>query len=86
MSVGKFEARAACNAEPVLYVMPVNVGINVIAGVVVGFATLPERPFALATETLVTVPEPPPPHELLLIQVPSEELKMRHWPFAGFVI
>lgn len=30
----------------------------VIAGVVVAFATLPEKPFAVATDTVVTVPDP----------------------------
>jgi hypothetical protein len=34
---------------------------RVIAGVVAGLATVPETPFAVATETVVTVPPPPPP-------------------------
>lgn len=33
--------------------------VNVIAGVVVGFATDPDTPFAVTTETDVTVPAPP---------------------------
>jgi hypothetical protein len=33
--------------------------IIVIAGVVVAFATVPEKPFAVATDTEVTVPLPP---------------------------
>src|SRR5580704_8365378 len=33
--------------------------VSVIAGVVVGLATVPEMPFAVTTETDVTVPEPP---------------------------
>src|SRR6185437_15273455 len=47
---------AAENAEPLLYPRPVKVGLRVIAGVVVGLATVPERPFAETTETLLTVP------------------------------
>ena len=34
--------------------------VRLIAGVVVLVATVPETPFAVVTETLVTVPEPPP--------------------------
>lgn len=33
---------------------------NVIAGVVVAFATVPDKPFAVTTERVVTVPLPPP--------------------------
>ncbi len=32
--------------------------IIVIVGVVVALATVPEKPFAVATDTVVTVPEP----------------------------
>jgi hypothetical protein len=35
--------------------------VIVIAGVDVAFATDPENPLAVTTETLVTVPDPPPP-------------------------
>jgi hypothetical protein len=35
---------------------PVAVVVSVIAGVVVGLATVPAKPFALTTETVVTVP------------------------------
>ena len=35
--------------------------VIVIAGVVVGVATLPLTPFAVTTLTDVTVPDPPPP-------------------------
>jgi hypothetical protein len=38
---------------------PVIVVESVIAGVVVGFATVPANPLADTTETVVTVPEPP---------------------------
>ena len=34
--------------------------VSVIAGVVVGLATEPETPFAVATETVDTVPNVPP--------------------------
>ena len=34
--------------------------VKVIAGVVVAVATVPETPLAVTTETLVTVPDPPP--------------------------
>jgi hypothetical protein len=37
---------------------PVMDVVRVIAGVVVGFATVPARPFADTTETLVTDPVP----------------------------
>lgn len=36
--------------------MPVTVVVSVIAGVVVAEATLPAKPLALTTETVVTVP------------------------------
>jgi len=39
-----------------------------IAGVVVAFATVPDKPFPADTDTLVTVPLPPlppPPHETI---------------------
>ena len=36
---------------------PVMLVVNVIAGVVVGLATVPVKPFADTTETVVTVPE-----------------------------
>jgi hypothetical protein len=46
--------------------LPANTGavtvvLNVIAGVVVAVATVPARPLAETTETLVTVPDPPLP-------------------------
>ena len=34
--------------------------VNVIAGVVVALATVPAKPFALTTDTVVTVPVPDP--------------------------
>ena len=37
---------------------PLIVVLNVIAGEVVGLATVPARPFELTTETVVTVPPP----------------------------
>ena len=37
--------------------------VSVIAGVVVAVATVPDTPLAVTTETLVTVPVPPPPAE-----------------------
>ena len=39
--------------------MPVILVVNVIAGVVVAVATLPAKPLADTTETLVTVPDKP---------------------------
>jgi hypothetical protein len=44
-----------------LVASPVNVALSVIAGVLAGLATVPEKPFAVTTETAVT--------PLLLIQV-----------------
>lgn len=43
---------------------PVTVVDSVIAGVVVGFATVPASPFADTTEMLVTAPLLPPAHEI----------------------
>jgi hypothetical protein len=50
--------------------------VIVIAGVVSAVATLPDTPFAVMTDTLVTVPLPPPPDELMtygLALVPAPE-------------
>jgi hypothetical protein len=41
--------------------MPVTVVESVIAGVVVGFATVPANPFAETTDTVLTVPDPDGP-------------------------
>jgi hypothetical protein len=46
---------------PLPFIMPLTLVDTVIAGVVVGVATEPPKPLALLTDTLVTVPEPPPP-------------------------
>ena len=43
---------------------------RVIAGVVVAVATVPDTPFALTTDTLVTVPEPPPPVQPVVVTPP----------------
>ena len=51
--------------------VPVMVVESVIAGVVVGVATEPFSPLAETTETLVTVPEPPPPAPGWLIPGPT---------------
>jgi hypothetical protein len=40
--------------------------VRVIAGVVVGFATVPDTPLAVTTETEATVPVPPPPASAVL--------------------
>lgn len=52
-------ADAADSAVPFPFTSPVTVVDSVIAGVVVALATVPARPFADTTETLVTVPVPP---------------------------
>ena len=44
---------------PLPYNMPEMLVVSVIAGVVVGFATVPAKPLADTTETVVT--EPPEP-------------------------
>jgi hypothetical protein len=49
---------AALIAVPLPCKIPVIVVESVIAGVVVAVATVPAKPFALTTETLVTVPVP----------------------------
>jgi hypothetical protein len=54
----KFPGLYADMAVPFPWRTPVIVVDNVIAGVVVGFATVPAKPFAVTTETLVTVPVP----------------------------
>jgi len=59
---------AAEIAVPLPCSIPVMVVDKVIAGVVVGFATVPARPLADTTDTVVTVPDPPPGGEA---QVPS---------------
>lgn len=46
-------------AVPLPLRIPVTVVERVIAGVVVGLATVPENPFAETTETESTVPVPP---------------------------
>lgn len=51
---------AAEMAVPLPFKIPVWFVVNVIAGVVVALATVPVKPFAVATDTVVTVPEPPP--------------------------
>ena len=43
---------------PLPFTIPVTVVESVIAGVVVAVATVPAKPFADTTETLVTVPVP----------------------------
>jgi hypothetical protein len=54
-------AVAAENAPPTPFTIPVTLVPRVIFGVVVGLVTDPVMPFALAaTDTLVTVPVPPP--------------------------
>lgn len=49
---------AAATAVPFPTRTPVMVVDRVMAGVVVAVATLPANPFAVMTDTLVTVPEP----------------------------
>jgi hypothetical protein len=46
--------------------------ISDIAGVVVGVATVPETPFAVTTETLVTLPEPPQGPASLMMFGPTQ--------------
>jgi hypothetical protein len=48
-------------AVPLPLSRPETVVVIVIAGVVVGLATVPANPLAAATEIVVTVPAPPPP-------------------------
>jgi hypothetical protein len=54
-------AVAALIAVPLPFRTPVMLVESVIAGVVVAFATVPANPLADTTETVVTVPDPPPP-------------------------
>lgn len=60
---------------PVVIVLPLTLvgviapSVNVIAGVDVGLATLPETPFAVTTLTLVTLPVPRPVAEIVMVFV-----------------
>ena len=47
---------AALIAVPLPFKTPVTLVVRVMAGVVVAVATVPAKPLAVATETLVTVP------------------------------
>ena len=49
----------AVRVSPLTVVGVIAPSVSVITGVVVAVATVPETPFALVTETLVTVPLPP---------------------------
>lgn len=49
---------AAAIAVPLPYNTPEMLVVSVIAGVVVGFATVPAKPLVDTTDTLVTVPVP----------------------------
>jgi hypothetical protein len=53
-------------AVPLPFNNPVTVVLIVIAGVVVALATVPANPLADATDTVVTVPEPPPAALIIL--------------------
>lgn len=46
---------------PLMVVGVIAPRVNVMVGVVVAVATLPDIPLAVVTDTDVTVPEPPPP-------------------------
>ena len=50
---------AAVRVSPLTLVGVIAPSVSVIAGVVVAVATVPEMPFAVATDTVVTVPLPP---------------------------
>ena len=56
-----YSARVGYNWFPFTEVGVIAPSVNVIAGVVDGFATVPEIPFAVTTDTFVTVPGPPSP-------------------------
>ena len=53
--------------------------VNVIAGVVVELATVPETPFAEVTDTEVTEPPPPPP-PLTVAQVAEVPSVVKNFP------
>ena len=65
---------AALIAVPLPFNSPVMVVESVMAGVVVDVATVPARPFADTTETLVTVP--PDDGEVLVTVIEPEPLEM----------
>jgi hypothetical protein len=61
---------------PLTLVGVIAPNVIVMAGVVVAFATLPDTPFAVVTDTLVTVPLPPSTDALMtygLALVPAPE-------------
>ena len=60
-------AVAALKAVPFPLTMPLTVVDSVMEGVVVGVATVPDSPFAVATDALVTVP----PEFKGVAQIPS---------------
>jgi hypothetical protein len=79
LRVGKLEGMAVATEVPLPYRIPVTVVSMVIAGVVVGFATVPAKPLAVTTDTESTVPGVSvlvivvvPPEEDTLIPVPPE--------------
>ena len=67
---------------PLPFKIPLNEVPTVIAGVVVELATLPVNPFAVTTDTPVTVPVPPAGAQL---SVPVPSLVSTPDPFAGHV-
>lgn len=69
---------AADMAVPLPESMPVIEVDMVIAGVVVAFATVPAKPLADATDTEVTVPDPPPAESV-------KSLPVVWSPIAGIV-
>ena len=77
---------AAVIAVPVPLNTPVILVPIVMSGVELLVATVPEKPFALVTLTLVTVPTPAPPDTASTSFSQREPLYFNTWPATGEVI
>src|SRR6185436_11255889 len=76
-----FAAAVTVNVDSVSVPVPVEMvfpltlvgviapSVKVMAGVDVGFATLPDTPFAVTTDTFVTLPVPSPLAEIVIVLV-----------------
>jgi hypothetical protein len=59
---------------------------SVMAGVVVGFATVPANPLEETIDTLVTVPTPPLPGEVQVMGAPKPPADVSNWPEVPGVV
>ena len=71
---------------PLPFNTPVILVVIVIAGVELAVATVPVKPFADVTDTVVTVPTPAPPDTESASLIQDEPLYFNTCPTAGEVI